>query len=214
MKSHLNLSNKASVEIVRPAKPQAQSDLSPHGHFKVEHWRAGRLIGEYEFPNGVTDEGKKHILDVMFHDATKVSTWYIGLIDSASFSALDATDVYQQINGKGGDGNTNGWREFEDYTDENNGSSATTRPEWPEEAASGTGTVTMTNGTTKAVFKVTAAGAGSTIKGLFICGGVASCQNKGDYSAGGFLWATALFTQGDTPVNENDVLNVTYSVSA
>ena len=104
MNSHLNLSNTAGVEIVRPAKPQAQSDLTPHGHFKVEHWRDGKLIGEYEFPNGVTDEGKKKILDVMFHDATKVSTWYIGLIDGASFSALDATDVYQQINGKGGDG--------------------------------------------------------------------------------------------------------------
>ncbi len=61
MKSHLNLAQNAGVEIVRPAK-QAASDLNPHGHFKVEHWRDGRLIGVYEFPNGITNEGKDHLV--------------------------------------------------------------------------------------------------------------------------------------------------------
>jgi hypothetical protein len=206
---NLQLGQSAGCQTVRPRG--VVSDLTPRGRFQVEHYRGGKLIGVYDIPNGITDEGKKRLFDVMFNQGTQITDWFVGLIDNTGYSALAAANVYTQINGKGGDGNTNGWREFEDYTDENNTSSAITRPAWPEEAASGAGTVVMTNTATKAVFKVTAAG---TIKGLFLAGGVASCQNKGDFSAGGLLWATALFTQGDTVVAIDDVLNVTYSVSA
>lgn len=208
MHNAVQLGQSAGCQTLRPRG--VVSDLTPRGRFQVEHFRDGKLIGVYDIPNGITDEGKKRLFGVMFNGATQIAAWYIGIIDNASYVALAAADVYTQINGKGGDGNTNGWREFEDYTDENNTSNGLTRPAWPEEAASGAGTVVMTNTAVKAVFKVTAAG---TVKGLFLCGGVASCQNKGDYSADGLLWATALFTQGDTPVAIDDVLNVTYSVS-
>jgi len=46
-------------------------------------------------------------------------------------------------------------------------------------------------------------------------GGAANAQNKGDYqAAGAVLWATALFGTGDVPVNAEDQLKVTYTVSA
>jgi hypothetical protein len=96
MKSHLNLSQNAGVEIVRPTK-KATSDLSPHGRFKVEHWRDGRLIGVYEFLNGITNEGKDQILNTQFDAATQVTTWYLGLIDNANFTALAAADTYDNI---------------------------------------------------------------------------------------------------------------------
>ena len=202
MKSHLNLSNKAGVEIVRPAKPQAASNLSPRGRFQVEHWRDGRLIGVYEFPNGITNEGKDQILNTQFDAATQIATWYLGLIDNASFTALAAADTYDEINQAG-----NGWDEFSDYTDPGNGDSATTRPVWNPDAAA---SQTITNGTV-VVFDITATG---TIKGLFLAGGGTAPENKGDHAAGSTLWATALFDSGDVAVQNGDQLKATYTVTA
>ncbi len=48
------------------------------------------------------------------------------------------------------------------------------------------------------VFDITGSG---TVKGLFLVGGIANAQNKGNHEAGGNLWATALFGTGDVPVN-------------
>jgi len=202
MKSHLNLSNKAGVEIVRPAKPQAHSDLSPRGRFQVEHWRDGKLIGEYEFPNGITDEGKDQLLDTQFDAATQITTWYLGLVDNANFTALAAADTYDEIDQAG-----NGWDEFSDYTDPGNGDSATTRPVWNPDAAA---SQTITNGTV-VVFDITATG---TIKGLFLAGGGTAPENKGDHAAGSTLWATALFDSGDVDVQNGDQLKATYTVTA
>ncbi|MBN2477306.1 MAG: hypothetical protein JXB62_22060 [Pirellulales bacterium] len=202
MKSHLNLSQKAGVKIVRPAKPQAASDLSPHGRFKVEHWRDGRLIGEYEFPNGITNEGKDQLLNTQFDAATQITTWYLGLIDNANFTALAAGDTYDEINQAG-----NGWDEFADYTDPGNGDSATTRPVWNPDAAA---SQTVTNGTV-VVLDITATG---TIKGLFLVGGGTAPENKGDHAAGSTLWATALFDSGDVDVQNGDQLKATYTVTA
>ena len=202
MKSHLNLSQNAGVEVVRPAKPQATSDLSPRGCFQVEHWRDGRLIGQYEFPNGITNEGKDQILNTQFDAATQITTWYLGLIDNASFTALADGDTYDEIDQAG-----NGWDEFSDYTDPGNGDSATTRPVWNPDAAA---SQTITNGTV-VVFDITATG---TIKGLFLAGGGTAPENKGDHAAGSTLWATALFDSGDVDVQNGDQLKATYTVTA
>jgi len=202
MKSHLNLSNKAGVEVVRPTKPQAASNLSPRGRFQVEHWRDGRLIGVYEFPNGITNEGKDQILNTQFDAATQITTWYLGLIDNANFTALAAADTYDEIDQAG-----NGWDEFSDYTDPGNGDSATTRPVWNPGAAA---SQTITNGTV-VVFDITATG---TIKGLFLAGGGTAPENKGDHAAGSTLWATALFDSGDVDVQNGDQLKATYTVTA
>jgi hypothetical protein len=197
----MNVSQHAGCSAVRARK--AEDQLQPRGRFVVEHFRKGEKIGHYEFPNGIANEGKNKLLDVMFHGVSAITTWWLGLIDNAGYSALAATDTYANINQTG-----NGWDEFTNYTDAGNGGSASTRPEWTEGAASGQA---ITNGS-PVVFDITDSG---TVKGLFLVGGAANAQNKSDYQASGaVLWATALFNSGDVPVSNGDQLKVTYTVSA
>lgn len=198
--SQMKVSQNAGCSVVRARK--AEDQLEPRGRFVVEHFRNGVKIGQYEFPNGIANEGKNKLLDVMFHAQSAITSWWLGLIDNAGYSALAAADVYAQIGG------TNGWAEFTDYTDAANADSASTRPAWTEGAAS---SQAITNGT-PVVFDITDTG---TVKGLFLVGGHADCQNKSDNAAsGGVLWATALFNTGDVAVNADDQLKVTYTVSA
>jgi hypothetical protein len=199
--SQMSVCQSAGCSMIRARSVEDQ--LAPCGRFVVEHFRNGEKIGHYEFPNGITNEGKNKLLDVMFHGVSAITTWWLGLIDNAGYSVLAATDAYANINQAG-----NGWDEFTAYTDAGNSGSASTRPEWTEGAASGQA---ITNGS-PVVFDITASG---TVKGLFLVGGAANAQNKGDYQAvGAVLWATALFNSGDVPVNNGDQLKVTYSVSA
>ena len=198
--SKLSLKHTAGVEVVRGGI--AKSELPLRGRFNVEHWRDGKLLATYDFNNGITNEGKDILLNVMFHGTTAIGTWYLGLVDNSGYSALAAGDTYDAINQAG-----NGWDEFADYTDANNSNNATTRPAWPEDAASGQ---SITNSSV-AIFNVTGAG---TVKGVFACGGT-NAQTKSDHTASGnYLWATALFNSGDVPVGNGDQLKVTYSVSA
>jgi hypothetical protein len=197
----LRITQRAGCELVKAAdvvRP-AQSDIKLKGRYVVEHWRDGQRINEYHFDNGIVNEGKNKLLDVMFHGITAITTWYCGLIDNAGYSALDATDTYDDVDQAG-----NGWDEFKLYTVSAN---ATNRSVWPEDAASGQ---SITNSTVM-VFDITGTG---TVKGLFLCGGVANCLLKGDHDAGGTLWATALFGSGDVAVGNGDQLKVTYTVSA
>jgi hypothetical protein len=198
--SRMSVCQNAGCSLVRARK--AEDQLQPRGRFVVEHFRNGEKIGQYEFPNGIANEGKNKLLDVMFHGVSAITTWWLGLIDNSGYSALAATDTYENIDQAG-----NGWDEFTDYTDAGNGGSASTRPEWTEGAASGQA---ITNGS-PVVFDITGSG---TVKGLFLVGGIANAQNKGNHEAGGTLWATALFGTGDVPVNAQDQLKVTYTVSA
>ena len=198
----LNVSQKAGVELVRAPQAPVEQLLQPRGRFVVEHWRNGKRINEYHFPNGIVNEGKNKLLNVMFNSATPITTWWLGLIDSISYTALAATDDYVDINQA-----ADQWKEFTAYTDAGNGSSASTRPAWGAGAASGQ---SITNAS-PSVFNITSAG---TVKGLFLVGGIANAQNKNDHTVNGILWATALFTSGDVPVNNGDQLKVTYTVSA
>jgi len=197
--SRMNVGHSAGCGVVRVRK--AEDQLQPRGTFVVEHFRNGRKIGHYEFPNGITNEGKNKLLDVMFHGVSAITTWWLGMISNSGYTALAATDVYAQIAG------SNGWAEFTDYTDAGNGGSSSTRPEWTEGAASGQA---ITNGS-PVIFDITGSG---TVKGLFLVGGVSNAHNKSDHTSGGTLWATALFGTGDVPVNASDQLKVTYTVSA
>jgi len=193
--------NLAECTVTRTAQPLEVGDIKFRGKFIVEHWRNGKRINEYHFPNGTTNEGKNHILNTEFHGGTQLTTWYLGLISSTGYTALAATDTYGDINQAG-----NGWDEFSSYTDGNNGDSASTRPAWGPGAASGQA---ITNATA-AVFNITSAG---TVKGVFAAAG-ANAQTKSDHTAANYLWATALFTSGDVTVANGDQLKVTYTTSA
>ena len=197
--SQMNVAQKAGCSVVRVRK--AEDQLHPRGRFVVEHFRKGVKIGQYEFPNGIVNQGKNKLLDVMFHGVSAITTWWLGMISSASYSALAAGDSYAQIGG------SNGWTEFTDYHDNANGGSASTRPAWTVGAASNKASTNAS----PVVFDITGSG---TVKGLFLVGGIANAQNKSNHEASGVLWATALFNSGDVPVSADDQLKVTYTVSA
>jgi hypothetical protein len=198
--SQMNVNQNAGCSLVRARSTEDQ--LKPRGRFVVEHFRNGVKIGQYEFPNGITNEGKNKLLDVMFHAVSPVTTWWLGMIDNAGYTAQAATDTYANIGQSG-----NQWAEFTGYTDAANGASASTRPGWAVGAASGQASTNAS----PVVFNITGAG---TVVGLFLVGGIANAQNKSDHTAGGVLWATASFGTGNVPVNPSDQLKVTYTVSA
>ncbi len=152
------------------------------GQFTIKHIRDGKLLGTYKVPNGITNEGKDKLLNIMFHGATPIATWYIGLIDAASYSALSAGDTMASHAG---------WIELEDYDE-------AARQAWSEDEASGklityTALSTFTISDTK------------TIKGLFIT----SDSTKGGTS--GTLWSAGIFTT-TIEVVDNDTFECSYEV--
>ena len=201
----VHFTQKAQAGVVRSRSQQDSGPgnvFQPRGRFTVEHWRDGELLQTFDFPNGITNEGKDSILDVYFDSGTQITTWNMLLIDNSGYTALAAGDTYDAIDQAG-----NGWDEFTDYTDPGNSDSTTTRPEWAPDPASGQ---SISNGT-QTVFDITGSG---TVKGLAIVGGGAASNTKGDHANDGTLWATALFDQGDTAVVNSDQLKITYTVSA
>lgn len=161
--------------------------LNPKGRVFVEHFdRFGRFKGRYQVPNGIVNEGKDEILDVMFNDATQTAnnSWFIGLIDLSGFTALADTDTMSSHAG---------WNEFTSYSEAN-------RVAW----GSGAAASQSTTNSTPATFNISGSG---TVKGVL----VTTNNTKGGTS--GLLWATALFA-ADVPVSNGDQLKVTYTVSA
>ena len=157
------------------------------GKFHIEHRNAkGELIGKYDITNGITNEGKDLLLDVMFNDGTQVAnnSWFLGLIDLSGFTALADADTMASHAG---------WSELTAYTEAN-------RPGWGSGAAA-------SQSTTNASPVTFSPNATNTVKGIF----ATSNNTKGGTT--GTLWATALFS-ADVPVNNGDSLKVTYTVSA
>lgn len=208
MNDAMQLRQEAGVELVRGPN-KLKDDFDPQGRFIFEQFRNGKKILELDITNGITVEGKNFLLNLTFHGASgpaKINTWYIGLVDNAGFTAFDETDTYDDIDQAG-----NGWDEWQDYTDANNGDSAVTRPAWVEAAAS---SKSITTDTPQAIYDVVAAGDGDVVKGVFICGGPNS-QTKGDHTAGSppnILWSTAAFS-ATVNVQTSDQLKVTYTLS-
>jgi hypothetical protein len=180
MDSAVCAENRAEGE--QPAAPTI-SEMLAKGKFTLQHIREGEVIGEYEFPNGITDAGMNSILGIMFHSDTQITTWYIGLIDNSGFSALANGDVMSSHAG---------WNEFTTY-------SQSTRVAWSPGASSSR---SITNGTTSD-FSITGSG---TMKGIFIV------NNSTKSGTTGTLWSTAAFGSTVAVLN-GDTLKVTYTVS-
>lgn len=161
-----------------------ESLFTPKGKFHVEHIRNGKLLATYDFPNGITNEGKNTIFDVMFNTGTQITTWYIGLISLSGYSALADADTLASHAG---------WTEFTGYSQAN-------RVTW----GSGASASQVVTNATPATFSMNATG---TVKGIFI----ASNNTKGGTT--GKLWATALFT-ADVPVLSGDELKITYTLNS
>ena len=171
---------------VERARNELRSAFAPKGRFKVEHIRDGKVIGEFDFNNGIVDVGLNHILETEFHSGTQITTWYIGLIDNDSYSTLANADVMSSHAG---------WIENSDYT-------AANRPAW------GAGTA-ATRQVTNASTVDFAINATKTIKGLFIVGGTGASTKGGTT---GTLWSTGLFGTA-VACNSGDTLKVTYTIA-
>ena len=172
------------IATVFMAKAAVAHEAMPlQGRFKVEHWRDGKCIGVQEFKNQITTVGKNYLLDAGFHAGSQISTWYVGLVDNASFSAFSAADTMSSHAG---------WIENDDYDE-------STRVEWTEGAASA---ASITNGTAL-TFTMNAT---ATIKGIFLT----SVSTKNGTT--GTLWTAVAFSS-NVSVVDDDQLKVTYTLS-
>ena len=191
----------AACEVVHAAK-QISDRLRPAGHFRVEHWRKGEMIGVYDAPNLISNEAKNRLFNTMFNAAAtyaRYETWYLGLVDNADPTPSPAVgDTYAQING------SNVWDTWQSYDE-------STRPAWTPGASA---SQIITNAS-PVVFTISASGA---VYGLFLCGGP-NAATKGDNTAGtlpneNILWCITGFASGAVTVQDDDQLKVTYSLSA
>lgn len=156
----------------------------------------GNLKEAWQAENVVTTEGMNSLLDVYFDAATPITTWYLGLISSASYTTTpDATDTAANLSATG-----NGWAE----------ASASYAPNYDVPAGTARGTIT---------FGEPAAGSlassatvdftfveGGTVKGAFIAAGATRLSTTAP------LYSAALFS-GDKVVADNDQLKVSVTVS-
>lgn len=55
--------------------------------------RDGTLAWRQEFKNGVTLAGLDYLAACGFTAGSQISSWYVGLVDSAGFTALSSTDT-------------------------------------------------------------------------------------------------------------------------
>jgi len=183
-----------------------KSGVKFSGLFEVECWRLrdpitgkrlkdarGRFLPRQlawvdKSHNIVTDEGCNALLDIMFHAATQITTWYCCLVETDTAAAAGmtyATPVYT---------------ESTSYDE-------ATRPEYDEAAASAK---SMTNAASKAVFTISAT---KTMYGAALVGGGTGGATKGDAAGGGTLHCYSKFA-ASRPVIDNDVINLTYVLTA
>ena len=161
--------------------------LKPQNLFTIEQVRDGKVIHSEVIANAVVTAGLNAILNTMFNSEAQRANWYIGLIDDAGFTAIDAADTMASHAG---------WAEFTTYSE-------TTRAAW-DATSSTAGSVTGTNPQT---FTIGTVAAGSKIKGVF----VTDTGTKGGTS--GLLWATALYATSQD-IATGDTFRLTYTLNA
>lgn len=161
-------------------------ELRPRGRHRVQHIRNGKVIADFFADNGVTNAGKNLIWNVMFNGATASSSWYLGLVNGATFSAFAAGDT---------PASHSGWTEFTNYSFPT--SDTTHRPPWGQ----GTATGQQITNASQVEFDFTGSG---TVHGIFVIN-----QNTKDGTSG-TIWSTAAFN-ADIAVAPGDILKVTYT---
>ena len=182
----LAFGDKASATVLRAPRP-AGDEWAWHGRFDVACVGPdGRVRWRDTAENLVTAEGLRICLEIMFRAQSSITSWYLGLVDNAGFSAFAPADVISA-------GGHTGWVENVAYTNTN-------RPAWTTSAASG-GSVTNP---TSANFNMNAT---VTIKGLFL---VSSNVVNG---TAGTMFSEAAFSGGPQLVNNGDTLQCTYTLT-
>jgi len=132
----------------------------------------GNLKWKDTAKNLVVNEGLNHVLDVQFHGATQVSTWYVGLKNTGAVAAGDTLASHGT------------WSENSNYTGN--------RKEFVEGAASGQ---SLSNSGNAASFAINADS--QTIAGAFLCS--AETGTSGTlFSAADFTLGNKSCDDGDT----------------
>lgn len=182
----------SDATIIRGANHHEQAHA--RGRYVVKCFdKKGRLKWEDVIENVVTTVGKNLALDTYLAGAAYTVTGpFMGLISSASFSAVAATDTMASHAGwlEAGGGNA--------PTYSGNRKTAA----W---AAAAAGSKSLS-----APLSFTMTGAG-TVKGCFLVYGAGAVNTKDDTN--GTLYSAGLFTGGDKTVVSTDVLQVTYTAS-
>src|SRR5579859_1174720 len=125
-------------------------DIAVHSIYRFEcRDKYGNLKWVEEVPNLVTTEGKNDLLTQYFKGSAYTATWFVGLVDNATFTAYAVGDTAAQING------TNGWKESVAYSN-------ATRVTWTGGTVAGG---SVDNSAAAAVFNINAT---ATIRGAFL----------------------------------------------
>jgi hypothetical protein len=148
------------------------------GKFVKGVWERGHdIVDEFEFGNLVTNEGLNHMLDVTFHGASQVTTWYLGVFEG-NYTPL-ATDTGANITAN---------------ATESTAYASSTRPEFVEAAAASQVT---TNSASRASFVFNAT---KTIYGAFLH------SNSAKSSTTGTCFSAARFGASKAVVNLDELL--------
>lgn len=178
-----------SAEIDGHGQAQANGNSEGMGrrlatHYKVEAYRSGRLLWVDEFDNLVVTAGLNDALDKHLKGSSYTAAWYVGLTaGSPTFAAGDTMSSH------------GGWTEVTAY-DEANRQTLTL------------GTVSggsVDNSASKATYTISTNG--TTIGGMF----VVTNSTKGGST--GTLYGGGAFSAGNKTLDDNDVLNVTVTLT-
>ena len=188
-KELVNISDTVDATVIRVA--EQHNDVFLSGYYTATCIdKDGNVKWSDTIQNTVTTVGKNSILDVYLGASTQITSWYVGLISSTSYSATAAGDTMASHSGwvEAGIANTPTY-------------SQAARPTAAWSAAS-SGSKALSSA---AAFSITGTG---TVKGAF----VNSVSTK-DGSLG-TLYSAGVFTAGDKVVSNGDTVNVSYTATA
>ena len=154
-------------------------DINLKSLYEVQCFRDGSLLWEESVYNLITTVGKNALLDRTFFSGLVTPTWYVGLVDTTSFSQFAATDTMSSHSG---------WIENDDYDE-------AARPAYTVVAAS---SGSMSNDASRALFSMNAI---ADIKGAFLT--TVSTKN----GTTGILYGEAAFGTSRNVVS-GDVLSI------
>lgn len=181
----------AGVTLTRGGGIEERAEA--RGHFTVECIDAdGNVKWRDEFPNTVTTVGKNYALDGYLQTAVTITGPFMGLISSASFSAIAAADTMASHAGWLEAGNANA----PTYTAPRKTAAWSAASAGSKALSSALSFAITGTGTVKGVFLVLSTSAVSTID-----------------NTGGTLYSAGLFSGGDRAVLNGDTLNCSYTAS-